>query len=358
MRRSKKIILLFLVAALMFTGCGLLPAEKSTRKMPVEKTDTEERTISTAIVERGDVTDCITAECVYGSQKSESLSFNTGNEPILGIYVKEGDAVYAGELLAEIATGTLDDEIEECKRICKQTDTDLAYYTQKLAFETERQQIAKRYGRKFETKTLDDLADKKAVLEGEKKVADLRLAEAEKQLKGRRLVASFDGVVTYLRPMRMWERSNTQTFIIIRSADTGFMTSLDDVYGFSVGEMYQLESGNDIIPCTLASVTESTTVKDRSNLIFIPLEAGLEIEDGTRAYVKIFRQEAKGVLFIPTDAVRTIGGRTAVYVQNSDGMREIRYIEIGLSVKGLPEKSLNRTEVISGLSEGEIIIIR
>ena len=67
---------------------------------------------------------------------------------------------------------------------------------------------------------------------------------------------------------------------------------------------------------------------------------------------------AKGVLFIPTDAVRTIGGRTAVYVQNSDGMREIRYIEIGLSVKGLPEKSLNRTEVISGLSEGEIIIIR
>lgn len=358
MRRSKKIILLFLVAALLFTGCGLLPAEKSTRKLPVDKTGMEEQYFATAVVERGDVTDCITAECVYGSQRSESLAFNQSNEAILGIYVKEGDAVYAGELLAEIATGSLDDEIEECKKVCKQTDADLAYYTQKLAFETERQKIAKKYGRKYETKTIDDLTDKKTVLEGEKKVADLRLAEAEKQLKGRRLEASFDGVVTFLRPMRMWERSNTQTFIIIRSADTGFMTSLDDAFGFSVGEMYQLESGDDIIPCTLASVTESTTVKDRSNLIFIPLESGLEVEDGTKAVVKILRQEAKGVLFIPTDAVRTIGGRTAVYVQNAEGMREIRYIEIGLSVKGLSEKDLNRTEVISGLSEGETIIIR
>jgi len=358
MRRSKKIILLFLVAALLFTGCGLLPAEKSTRKLPVDKTGPEEQYLTTATVERGDVTDCITAECVYGSQKSESLAFNVSNEAILGIYVKEGDAVYAGELLAEIATGTLDDEIEACKEVCRKTDADLAYYTQKLAFETERQTIAKRYGRKYETKTIEELTDKKNILEGEKKVADLKLAETEKQLKGRRLEASFDGVVTFLRPMRMWERSNTQTFIVIRSADTGFMTSLDDIYGFSVGEMYQLESGQDIIPCTLASVTENSAVKGRSNLTFIPLESGLEVEDGTKAVVKIVRKEAKGVLFIPTDAVRTIGGRTAVFVQHEEGIREIRYIEIGLSVKGLSEKELNRTEVISGLSEGETIIIR
>ena len=63
-------------------------------------------------------------------------------------------------------------------------------------------------------------------------------------------------------------------------------------------------------------------------------------------------------MYIPTYAVRTIDDKAAVYVTDADGMRSIRYIEIGLSVQDKSDPEENRTEVLSGLTPGETVILK
>ncbi|MBO4281001.1 MAG: efflux RND transporter periplasmic adaptor subunit [Lachnospiraceae bacterium] len=347
-----------LLSAVLLTGCGILPKEDSMRKAPVNQTALETQFFTVATVERGDVSSGYTAFCTYGTQKTENLAFSLPWENVTGLYVQLGDPVYEGELLAEITLGNLEYEIEECEKNCKQIDSDLEYYTQMLGFEGERKKLAEAYGRTFDTTTYDNLALKKSELEGQKAVADLKLKETQEQLKGRRLYASFDGVVTFVQNLNPWERTNTNTFITVKSTDSGFLSTVEDGSLFREGDVYNLETEEDVIPCTLVSITEAAQFKGRYSLVFLPVDETLEIEPGTNAMVRIVQEEAKNVIYIPTAALRTIGGKNAVYVVNSDGLREIRYIEIGLSINDYASAEQSRTEVRSGLSEGERVILR
>ncbi|MBO4325083.1 MAG: hypothetical protein J5845_06800 [Lachnospiraceae bacterium] len=358
MKRKK--LLCVLLSAVMLTGCGLFPQEEKARKAPVNKTSVDTQYFTTATVARGDVSKCFTAVCNFGKQEVENLAFNLPNEILVGLYVAVGDSVYEGQLLAEITPGNLEDEIEQCEEVCRQTDEDLKYYTQMEGFELERQKLAKNYGRKYDTAKLDDLTAKRKDLEGQKKVADFKLAEAKEKMKGRRLTASFNGVVTYVREVRPWERTNTSTFITVASNETGFLTTVEDtdIGLFEQGETYNIETETDTIPCTLYAIKQNKRFDTRYDLVFIPTDPELEFESGETGSISIVLEEVKNVIYIPTDALRKIGDRDAVYILNKDGMRDIVYVEVGLSVKDTFSAENNRTEIKSGLSEGDIIIIK
>ena len=358
MKRKK--LLCLLLSGVLLTGCGILPQEEKARKAPVNKTSVDTQYFTTATVERGDVSKCYTAVCTYGKQEVENLAFNVPNEVLLGLYVAQGDSVYEGQLLAEITAGTLDDEIEECEEVCRQTDEDLKYYTQMVGFEQERQKLAKEHGRKYETDKLDELTAKRDDLAGQKIVADLKLAEAKEKMKGRRLYASFNGVVTYVREVRPWERTNTSTFITVASNENGFLTTIDntDLDMFKQGETYDIEMETESVPCTLYSINENKRFKTRSDLVFIPVDTEMEFEGGEQGTISIVLDEVKNVLYVPTSALKKIGDRDAVYVVNKDGMRDICYVEVGLSINDILSSERNRTEIKSGLTEGQTIIIK
>lgn len=358
MKRKK--LLCVLLSLVLLTGCGLLPKEEKARRAPVNKTSVDTQYFTTATVARGDVARYYSVICNFGKQEVESLAFNLPNELLVGLYVKQGDSVYEGQLLAEITLGELEDEIDKCKETCKQTDEDLKYYTQMVGFEKERQKLAKDWGRKYDTAKLDELTAKRDDLAGQKIVADLKLEEANEKMKGRRLYASFNGIVTFVREMRPWERTNTNTFITIASNETGFLASIDneELEMFKQGEVYNIDTETESIPCTLYAIKENKRIKTKSDLVFIPTDPELEFEGGETGTISIVLEEAKNVLYIPTDALRKIGDRDAVYILNKDGMRDICYVEVGLCVKDKFSAVNNRTEIKSGLSEGDIIIIK
>ena len=355
---KRVLVVCLLLITLLCTGCGLFPKEESMRKTPVSKTALETQYFSVATVERGDVANGFTAVCNYGTQQTENLQFNAPFENLVGVYVKVGDPVYEGQLLAEITLGSLEDEIKACEETCSKIDSDLQYYSQMLGFEKERQELAKSWGRDYDTAKLEELTLKTNELTGQKSVADLKLTEANNRMKGRRLYASFNGVVSYVKELRPWEPVGMDNFITITSTDNGFLTAVEDTSLFREGETYQMETDNDIIPCTLTSITEMAQVRGRSILVFVPTDPELTIEPGTTGSINIVLEEAKNVIYIPTDALRKIGDRYAVYVMDKDGMRDIRYVEIGLSVSGMVPSDKNRTEIRSGLSEGEKVILK
>ncbi|MCQ2421703.1 MAG: hypothetical protein MJ064_01760 [Lachnospiraceae bacterium] len=353
------VVCLILACVLAATGCGLLPQEESKRKTPVNKTSVETQYFTVVEAARGDVADCFTAQCSYGTQKVENLAFKVQNERIWGLYVKNGDYVYEGEKLAELYHDDLDEEIEAAEEICKNLDEQFRYYQKMVEFETERQKLAKNYGRKFDTSNLESLTISRDDYAGQKMVADLKLAEINEKLKGRVLTASFDGVVTYVREMNRWEGVNLNTFITVQSTDTGFITIIDGSQElFTVGEVYNLDTADGVIACELKSMTQNKTILNRYHLVFVPIQSDLTFASGEEGTLKIVLKESKDVIYIPTEALRTIDDRNAVYVVGQDGLRELRYVEVGLSVKGAVPTDLNRTEIKSGLSEGEQVIIR
>lgn len=354
------LVLCLVIIMAMTTGCGLLPKEEGKRKSPVNKTAVETEYFSIVTAEKGNVVDSFSVRCTYGNQKGESLAFKVDNNErtYCMTYVKVGDPVYAGMVLAEVYLENLDEEYDACKEASDAINVQYEYYSKMLGFEQERQTLAKKYGKKYDTKTLDDLTMQTNDYAQQKVIADSKLADIDKKMKGYRLCASFDGVVSYVRQMNPWERLDTRTFVSIRSNDTGFISWVDDVSLLKLGEIYQLETPNGVVPCELKVMENDASISTRYNLIFAPVQADIEIEPDTEGVLNIVLSEVKDVVYIPTSALRKIDGKDAVYVVGEDGMRSIRFVEIGLSISDHLPADVNRTEIKSGLSAGDKIIIR
>jgi hypothetical protein len=75
-------------------------------------------------------------------------------------------------------------------------------------------------------------------------------------------------------------------------------------------------------------------------------DTDVQLREGLTVTVSIFTASRTDVLVVPSGAVRTDMGKYYVTIVNTDGTREDREIEIGLS-------DWQNTEVLSGLVEGE-----
>ncbi len=80
-----------------------------------------------------------------------------------------------------------------------------------------------------------------------------------------------------------------------------------------------------------------------------PLEKLKLLRPEMTAYVKIIVGERKGVLIVPSKAVKLEGGRNVVYVKGEKGV-ERRFVTVGISEEG-------RVEIKKGLKLGEKVLV-
>jgi multidrug efflux pump subunit AcrA (membrane-fusion protein) len=70
---------------------------------------------------------------------------------------------------------------------------------------------------------------------------------------------------------------------------------------------------------------------------------------GMAATVEVIQAEARNVLLVPLEALRTLGdGQYAVFVVGTDGELQLRPVEVGL-------QDLVNAEIVSGLQAGETV---
>ena len=72
---------------------------------------------------------------------------------------------------------------------------------------------------------------------------------------------------------------------------------------------------------------------------------------GAIGYIVAVVDQRSQVLCVPSAAVHSAEGRDYVYVLGEDQMREVKWIETGLYGDSM-------VEVVSGLTEGERVILR
>ena len=147
------------------------------------------------------------------------------------------------------------------------------------------------------------------------------------------------------------------TALFVVQPDTGYkatlMVSRYDIEYVELGQKAKVTMGQTVYDGTVSAISPVATSSDASGKPKVKVEISFDDKQarptiGLEASVQIFTKEQKEVLNIPEKAVYTGNSGKYVFVLEN-GKAQKRTIEVGASGEGY-------TEILSGLSEGEIVV--
>ncbi len=353
-----------LLMGCLLTGCTSGPTQEDDLIL-IEK-ETAPITYEMAAVSVGDVQKTEKVRCSYQQVNDESLCFSISGKRVAEVYVEEGESVVKGQLLAELDIGnaeeqirTLEYNIARNELYLKNSDVNeqdeisavwLRFLFQsgktageQAAVEQNVESIQQRYRHNREDWN-DAIALDKA-----------QLAALQSDVKNSRLVAGMDGTVYDIKD---WLEGSTSVRdeVVIKIIDSTecLFEATDATWAeyFEEGKEVDLSivsgtgAGNyKLVPYDMANWGEKilfTLSGDTENV---------NIGVGASGTIRFSVAERKQVLTVPLKAVHQASGKSYVYVLGEGNMREVKWIETGLFGD-------ETVEVISGLTEGEKVIIK
>ncbi len=364
MKRNKvlsKVLPVTLVTSLCIAnlgGCALLPVEDTGRAVPTVAARQEEE-YNMVVVTRTDIVNSKTIVCNYTEKSGTDLSFETGGKAFGAIYVSNGDTVVKGQLLAKLNMGSLDSDIENLEIAIRNHEKELAQSLELMDLEIAKVNTKYNHG----MITLSQRDAEIATIKESYSYSNTYLEEALylekleydtliiKQQKAR-IYAPMDGIITYVssefRNASNTSVSGRRMITVSEASDCVFQASTDYRGLFTDGETITITMTKG------GTGTYEATIEfdpDNDKLMYVyPTEEIADLEIGARATFNITVDSRTNVLAVATGAIMTTATKERyVYYINEDGIRDIKFIETGISGGGM-------TEVLSGLEYGETII--
>ena len=365
-RRTKKggCILALLLAGSVLTGCSTTTGGEEDLIL-VEK-EVETMTYEMAVVSIGDVRKSEKTKCVYQQVNDESLSFNVSGKRIAKVYVKEGEDVVKGQILAELDLGNVEEQVRDLEYNIARNELNLSYIEPNMNNEISSLWL------RFIYQSGQSDNERKALEENVKNVQQryryaqedcedalaldrAQLAQLQKNMKDSVLRAGINGTVSKIQE-RLEGSTSVKDEEVIKIIDSteclfavedlslrdcfteGTEVDMSIAYGSGAGDYklvpYDIENWDEVF---LFSISEGNQ------------EAVIEVGTmGTMRYTTDYRTQ---VLTVPLKAVHQADGKSFVYVLGENQMREVKWIETGLFGD-------DKVEVISGLAEGEKVIVK
>lgn len=356
--------ILLAVSALSLAGCAV--TEENNGDIVILDQDTLQVEYSLATVTIGDVIKTEKIKCVYTQTEEEDIYFALDGKRVAKVYVKEGDSVTRGQLLAELSGGQRQDEIRALEYEIARNTLLLNHTTENVDYQISNQWVWYLYqsGMSANDKERLDAAiesiqqNSRYSLEDYQdaiEMAQLKLDALLEEEKNSYVYAGMDGKVTDLKTNLAGSTSDTDTVI---------MTIIDD--SECLFEAEQMEYREYFTPDTELSLSIVSGVgagqytlipwnmeEWDEKMYFSLVESTGEsvIEVGAFGSASFVGNKREQVLTVPVQALHRSDGRTFVYVLGDNNIREVRFVEIGL------EGDTN-AEVLSGLTEGEVVILK
>ncbi|MBN1624663.1 MAG: hypothetical protein JW903_09845 [Clostridia bacterium] len=307
------------------SGCGLLPEEDEKLTPPIKEARSIEYRTDTVVV--GDINKVINLFAQWKAANRITYSFTEYNAPFLEFYVQSGDEVKSGDLLAALDIGDVDKDIR---------DQDLTYKSAKLSYDRTKERydagIVSQYDLRLAELTLQD--------------AENKLNDLLKYKSASILVADTEGTILTTLDYQKGDMVNTGNIIVTLVQNDDLIlqgsNSLIKSSGIQVGKEVTIKSSNQEIPGYVSEISGNLVTIEPTDLL-----GGWEL--GTTVIVVIPIDSAANVLLVHRNAIKTVGSRNYVRVL-TDGVALERTVELGIS-------SGSYFEVISGLSEGEVVIL-
>ncbi|MBQ7016681.1 MAG: biotin/lipoyl-binding protein [Firmicutes bacterium] len=355
---EKRICALLLtgVVGINLIGCGLMPKEEEYPTTPVlSKEETEEYKVAT--VGRRDIQVVEEVRSLYTPAETERYGFKVGNEVISEVYVDLGDEVKAGDVLAELDVSQQKEEIRRQKEQVDDLYLEREHLKESMEISLQEAVLQDQYanenhyeGWKSQEETVKAKYDDQFVVVNDSiYLAELRLEKAEREMENRQIIATMDGTVTELYQFKEDELvQKNKTVIKISDLDSVmFRVYSDNSDLLTVGETYTLVCGSEEYE-VVAELIEWEELQDE--VVLKMVDPTQDVEVGANGVIQFIMQERKGVLCIPKSAVTESTEGSIVYCVNEKGFRELREVELGLDDGTV-------IEVLSGLEEGELVII-
>ena len=355
-------ILSGILPALLLTGC-LIPVEEVYEPVPTVDAGAVV-VVQTAPCLREDLTDIATLNVRYVPVRTEDLYFTEDSVAYSDFYVKVGDSVTTGDLLAKLDTDAEEETLLDLTTRAEENESAFHKLEQEYELTLRRQKILDenlnwQEQNKAHEKNEERYLLKKQELEDQKGLLELNMETVAARIEARKIYAPFDGVITYLYSPDRGELSSLTKKIMSISDSTLsiFRGETKDYAYFPPGTAFIVNTDENEYPVTVASAEELGLPDDvkkgdpDTHYVYLKLdEAAYDLKDNVSGKTSAIRAESKDTLTVPTRALTEIDGRTYVYCPTENGVRTIREVTTGLT-------DGKTTEILSGLSEGDLVII-
>ena len=362
-RRINLILGCFLV--LCFAGCG--SKEEETEELVIVDTQEEAGIYSMVTAANSDVILTGRLDLEYVQASEQEVALESGGRKIVKVCVKKGDKVNAGDMLLKLDEDNLEEQIENVSYQIKTNELQLGYLDTYEAFDKEQKYQDYVFGSGLETedelKALEkdiavitcDYKYKREDLEDAIEFGRLELAELENKQAGARVYSSISGVVIKIEDNL--EGATTKK-------DQVIMTIADDSHGYFKAINAEAASAinkEDILTMNISYGDgagdydlkpfryEEWGEEQYFEILSAPETAVLQV--GTRGTLTLVIDRRDNVLSIPSKCVHVAGDDRYVYTLNDQGLKTVRYVEIGL-------EGDNLTEITDGLTAGEQVVSR
>lgn len=356
-RRNTFYVLTILGVAMLAAGCG--PQEEA----PTVVVDSEESVISYSLVNASMDSVVLTQrlDCTYVQTNDQEVSFDVTGKFVDKVYVKNGDDVKKGDLLCELSSSALEEEIEKLTYNIEKNELKLSNLDMNEALDIQDRWVAVEGMGFFDPDSVNESVvaikenyDRQRVLINDALEFDREeLALKKKELANSRVYATMDGRVYKLKDHLEGSTTKAGTVImtIVDRDNCLFMVKgIEGKEYFKDGEYvdmnvsYSTASGDYLLlPYDMDNWTENMMFS-----IYTGPDTGSP-EVGTMGTISVVVEEKDNVLSIPRDVLHLAEDKAFVYTLSPDNNREIRYIEVGLIGD-------DRVEVLSGLTDGEKVV--
>jgi len=362
--RTKKIFVTVVLAlaqvSLLVSGCIKSPGQSLTSSTPTPLPTLAVQSKPTYTVQRGTIQDEIIFEGRIVPVKQQELYFKISGR-VRKTYVKEGDVVKAGTLLADLeAADGLERQQALRELSAKRAQIRLNMAKMNLSLF---QMNANPYDKSYES----ELFLRSAQVD----LAQLDLDEAmmsvndsTKVLSDSQLIAPFDGKLLSLNVEDGKEVTGYKPTAVIANVDELEVSadSKSDITGKITEKMQATIRATDPassiqpqngtirrLPYSFGGVSSDAESNDKTTRISMdiaPQQAGFKLGDLVR--VTVVLQKKDDVLWLPPAAIRTYEGRNFVVVKSGAIQQRID-VKLGIQQE-------DKVEILDGLQEGMVVI--
>ena len=352
LKRCAAVLTACLLACLL-SGCFLLPQEASVPELPLV-TPFSGADYVTANVTRGDLELYAKVTLTYYPTRREDLKFGVPDRSYGVVYASAGEAVQAGELVAEL------DSTAEAEAL-RQTEQEL----QRLYIQLESARTALALAQEEEALTGD-----RSHVTSEARQADItyylacidiqerQRAEQRAELEQLRLYAPIDGTVTYAKTVAEGSRSSrTETVVSIADSTSSVFTGMTENWAlFPAGAEYTVTTSTAEYFCIARDPADFGLSEEPDSggrrIVVLEITEGQQAPAGSsvKGEVQLLLEKREDVLLLPSRAIFTVGEKSYVYHEDETGFKTAHEVECGLN-------NGSWVEITGGLGEGEEIIV-
>ncbi len=350
-------------ACLLLTSCSLLPEEETFRTAPLIR-EYQQQEYKFTFVERGDMQLTEKIGFTYVPVQTETLRYTVGGLYFDESFVKVGDNVEKGQLLAQLDLSGIEDQIAACELQIEKLNIQMSALEENraLALERRRLEMARSTAEELSEaleKVNRDYDRQKTSLQDQLTIQNIQKEEYEAEIAKRQLRAGISGTVTYVRSTKQGDRSVAGDRYVTIADGTMSLFRTETVYWdrFKPGDEFIITVSKAEYEAIVASEEElglpvTEKIEGKNGYVYLKLKnPSFEMEDGAKGNVILVLDSREDVLMVSVNAVSEINGQSIVYYQREDGMKAYKPVETGLVANRM-------VEITGGLAEGEQIITK